>query len=135
MIIVSRDSCELVFDSWDGTVQRRKIGLTGLSISENAGVVTLERIVQNVAAESVEHHLLTREGLRARVQGVKTMVERECFCFVPATGKFVDSVNAMETLRHTLEVITQRTGSSITGRLRNFIGIDIFTIETRRHFN
>lgn len=61
--------------------------LTGLPVGEDACVVALERIVQNVAAQGVEHHLLAREILHGRVQGVETVIERERFRFVPVTGK------------------------------------------------
>ena len=59
--------------------------LTGLAIGENAGVVPLERIVQNIAAQGVEHHILIREILRGRVQGIETVIERERFWFAPVT--------------------------------------------------
>lgn len=59
--------------------------LTGLAIGENAGVVPLERIVQNIATQGVEHHILIREILRGRVQGIETVIERERFWFAPVT--------------------------------------------------
>lgn len=59
--------------------------LTGLAIGENAGVVPLERIVQNIAAQGVEHHILIRKILRGRVQGIETVIERERFWFAPVT--------------------------------------------------
>lgn len=61
------------------------IRLTGLAIGENAGVVALERIVQNIAAQGVEHHILIRKIFRGRVQGIETVIERERFWFAPVT--------------------------------------------------
>lgn len=59
--------------------------LTGLSVSEDAGVVTLERIVQDVATQGIEDDLLAREVLQPRLQGVKAVIEREGLRLVPAT--------------------------------------------------
>ena len=61
--------------------------LTGLTVGENAGVVTLERIVQNVATQGVEHHILIREVFHGRVQGIETMIEREGFRLAPVTTR------------------------------------------------
>lgn len=61
------------------------IGLTSLAVGENAGVVALKRVVQNVAAECVEYHILTRKIFGGRVQGKKTVIERERFRLASVT--------------------------------------------------
>lgn len=61
--------------------------LTGLTVGENAGIVTLERIVQNVATQGVEHHILIRKVFHGRVQGIETMIEREGFRLAPVTTR------------------------------------------------
>lgn len=59
--------------------------LTGLPVSEDAGVVTLEGIVQDVATQGIEDDLLAREVLQPGLQGVEAVIEREGLRLVPAT--------------------------------------------------
>lgn len=63
--------------------------LTGLSVREDAGVVTLKRIVQDIATQGIEDDLLAREVLHPGLQGVKAVIEREGLRFVPATNTAV----------------------------------------------
>lgn len=51
--------------------------LTGLSVREDARIVALERIVQDVTSDTVEHLLLRCEMGGARVDRVEAMVEGE----------------------------------------------------------
>lgn len=55
------------------------IVLTGLPIGENAGVVALERVVEDVSAQSVEHMLLRGEVVVIWVDRAEAMVESEGF--------------------------------------------------------
>lgn len=57
--------------------------LTRLAVGKNTGVISLERIVQNVSTQSVEHDVLAREMLGPRIQREETMIERKGFWFVP----------------------------------------------------
>lgn len=59
--------------------------LTCLSISEDAGVVPLEGIVQDVPAEALEHCLLRGEVRQTSVQRVEAVVERERLWLFPGT--------------------------------------------------
>lgn len=58
--------------------------LTGLTISEDTSVVTLEGVVEDVASQAVEHDFLAREVLERRVQGTEAVVESEAFWLLPA---------------------------------------------------
>jgi hypothetical protein len=51
--------------------------LTGLPIGENAGVVPLERVVKDVAAQSIKHMLLRGKVFILRVDRAEAMVESE----------------------------------------------------------
>lgn len=59
---------------------------TCLSVREDASVVPVEGIVQDVGAERVEHSLLWGERRQRTVQRVETVIERERFRLFPARG-------------------------------------------------
>lgn len=54
-----------------------RLARPGLSVGEDARVVALERVLQDVPAEAVEHLLLAREARGRRVQRVEAVVEGE----------------------------------------------------------
>ena len=53
--------------------------LTCLAVGEDAGVVSLERVVQDVSAHRVEHTFLRGEVVEVGIDRVETMVECEGF--------------------------------------------------------
>lgn len=53
--------------------------LTGLAVGENARIVALERVVQNVTTDAVKHLFLRREMCGARVNRIEAMIERKGF--------------------------------------------------------
>lgn len=56
---------------------KRKSTLTRLAVGENARIVALERIVENVTADAIEHLFLAGKVRRRRVDGEEAMVERK----------------------------------------------------------
>lgn len=58
--------------------------LTSLPIGEYAGVVSLERIVEDVTAQSVEHQLLRGEVVVIWVDRAEAMVESKGFWLLSA---------------------------------------------------
>ena len=64
-----------------------KLVLTGLAVGEDAGIVSLEGVVEDVDAERLEDLLLAGVvGIRGR-DGVETVVERKVLCGFPAGNK------------------------------------------------
>lgn len=55
------------------------ICITSLSIGENAGIVSFEGVVENVATHTIEDVLLRCEMLRRRIDRKEAVVESECF--------------------------------------------------------
>lgn len=60
---------------------------TSLPVGEYTGVVTLERIVQNIATQGIEDDLLTGKVARFWFQRVEAVIEGEGLRFVPATRR------------------------------------------------
>lgn len=61
--------------------------LTCLSIGEDASVVPIERIVQNVPSQTFEDCLLGRKVGQPRLERVKAVVEGERLWLLPGTNK------------------------------------------------
>ena len=60
---------------------------TSLSVGEDAGVVALEGVVQDAAADALKDGVLAGVVVVARVDGVEAVVERERFRRFPAGRK------------------------------------------------
>jgi hypothetical protein len=56
---------------------------TCLAVSENAGVVSLERIVEDIPPEAVENDFLRSKPLCERIHRTETMVERKTLWLFP----------------------------------------------------
>jgi hypothetical protein len=61
---------------------------TCLAVSENAGVVSLERIVEDIPPEAVENDFLRSKPLCERIHRTETMVERKTLWLFPAKKNF-----------------------------------------------
>lgn len=57
--------------------------LTGLSVGENACVVALECVVQNIPAEAIEHDVLAGVILPGRIHGIEAVIEGERLWLFP----------------------------------------------------
>ena len=66
---------------------KKKLVLTGLAVGEDAGIVSLEGVVEDVDPERLEDLLLAGVvGVRGR-DGVEAVVERKVLCGFPTGNK------------------------------------------------
>jgi len=61
--------------------------LTCLAICKDAGVVTLEGVIEDVASQAVEDDLLTGELLGGRIHRIEAVIEGEAFWLLPVTSR------------------------------------------------